>query len=258
MRGDRDSSRVFEEAREGLAGVRVMVVGSGDVLARVLGTLHRLGAMCVAVEDPYRAVLELAGSGGASGANGSMAIHAAEGGAMGEAWGGYEAVVLALPCLFAGEIGVVGAIVGLQGQTGRPKVLVAAAEQQLSMLTAAIREGASGVVTERGVEWLEVARPVRVERSEPAVKESAEEKEVEEFRLPAQLLVEEEETVAVEAETNDSEEFEEADEHFDEGFEPIDPLLTADELRALLSDVPEPLGDTGTTGRTRGHGRGSN
>ena len=198
----RDRIQFDQTSSGGLAGARVMVVGVGDVLARVLGTLHRLGAACVAVDDPYRAVLEVAGSQGS-----------ARGGTC-------DAVVFALPCLFPGEVAAIRAISKLRPA---PIILVAAAEQQLSLLTAAIREGAVGVITERGIEWLASIAP------EHATPEP----------LPEQLLIDDS------AET-DSAQFDadadsdDADAEFDLT-EPTEPLLTAEELKALLHDPIEPV-----------------
>jgi hypothetical protein len=111
-----------------LSGSRVAVVASGEVLARVLGQLHGMGAGCIALEDPYRAAADI-----------------------GRRHDRYDAIVLALPCMYTEELPV---IASLRKFAPRARIILAAAEQHVSMLAAAVRFGATAVLTAHGLEIL--------------------------------------------------------------------------------------------------------
>lgn len=111
-------------------GQRVAVVGSGELLSRTVGLLHRLGAQCVLLEDPFHATYELSRSSA----------------------GTYGALVLVMPCLYPSELACIPAI---RQATPPTRILLACAEQHLSSLSHALRMGASGLLTEMGVELLD-------------------------------------------------------------------------------------------------------
>lgn len=96
-------------------GRRLLVVGTGEPLAQTLARLHRLGAACQAVDDPYHAMVQVATR------------------------SDLTAVVVVLPCLYPEELSFVAAIRRLKGLP----VVLAAADGLLAMLTAAIRFGAT-------------------------------------------------------------------------------------------------------------------
>lgn len=185
---------------DSLAGLRVGVVGQGDVLARVLGQLHRLGAACVVLDDPYHAAAEI-----------------------GHRPGSYAALVLCLPCCYTDELPVITAVCRCSPTT---RVLVAAADQHVSMLTAALRLGAVGVLTGQGVEWIGV-----LPTPTPAAL-VAENAETAALAEPAEA----ETTVETPAEVTDeaTDDMDDADSEI----APIEPVLTAEELHALLHDEP--------------------
>lgn len=200
------SSPPSATATKSLDGRRVAVVGSGEALARVLGLLHREGAACEAVNDPYRVVGLVAGSSGVS------------------------AVVLVLPCLYPEEMAVVGA---LRRLTGVP-VIVAAADGLMSQLSAAIREGATAILTERGIDWLGV--PASTGPLPPAATPGSTEV------TPPPTPIRSTPQVDV---TTPEDRFDELSE---ESGPPPEPVLSAEELRALLQEpVPVARGVSRTT-----------
>lgn len=190
-----------------LIGSRVAVIGSGEVLARVLGQLHRLGAECVVLDDPYQAVAALTQRPGA-----------------------YPAAVFVLPSIYPDELPAISAI--LKHSPGT-RVVVAAAEQQVSSLAAALRLGASGVLTEHGIEAFagQDAPPFSPTNSTPSTQPST--------ALPPEN---EESTLATADDAHHPTAHQPHDDHHSD-YEPTDPILTADELHALLHDDVD--GDTG-------------
>jgi hypothetical protein len=240
-------------------GVRAMVVGSGDVLSKVLSQLHRLGASCTAVDDPYRAVLEIAGRSDGNG-TGFGGTHGA----------GYDWIVFCLPCLFPGEVDAISAVTALgnerQNGVDRLRVVLAAAEQHMPMLTASIRAGASGVLTQGRVEWLAEAerrpepRPMAPNAGKPPTRESA---PVMTSPVGSSEDAEGEAVSPVSASLHvplpppdpmDSDPAANCDEEYPDEQEaelvPGEPLLSADELRALLHDPIAP--STGPSGAPPG------
>lgn len=206
-------------------GVRVGVVGAGDLLTQTISQLHRLGAQCVILEDPYHAVAELARTADST----------------------YGALVLILPCIYPGELACIPIFRNLAPHT---RILIAAADQHLSSLASALRLGASGVVTDLGVELLgptshslptaagsplATTAPAVVSSATPAMAVAGPAVTDEEPTAPSSETATETEA---EAQVDESEEDLEFDDEV-EGDLPQDngdPLLTADELHALLHD----------------------
>lgn len=185
-----------------LMGQRVAVIGAGEVLPRVLGQLHRLGAACVVLDDPYRAIAEMA-----------------------RRPGSYPVAVFVLPSIYPNELPAIAAI--LRHSPGT-RVVLAAAEQQVALLAAALRLGASGVVTEEGIESFgtserEPAPPPSIVPARPPAVMHAPPARVVEAKPPSPALQEE-----VEAEEPEPE--------HEQDMDVQDPILTADELHALLHD----------------------
>lgn len=211
---------------EPLVGVRVGVVGVGDLLARTLGTLHRLGAQCAVLEDPYHAVSELSRRPGAFGA-----------------------VVLIAPCLYPEEV---SAIPAMRACSPAIKVVLASAEQHLSLLAAALRAGCVGVLTDAGVEVMNRPAPVEVPAPSsrqdlpPGPTRAAEPvRPVAPVRppepaLPERLLLDEE---PLPADTTDAHHPADPTDDADDPFElpTHEPLITAEELHALLRDDSDPI-----------------
>ncbi|MFN4242742.1 MAG: hypothetical protein ACK4PI_05845 [Tepidisphaerales bacterium] len=123
-----------------LDGRRVLVVGTGEPLARTLARLHRLGAACQAVDDPYHAAALLASR------------------------ADFVAVVVVLPCLYPEELAFVGAV---RRMTGLP-VIIAAADGLLAALSAAIRDGAAFLLTDTHLDSLLPAHPAAAPSSSSA------------------------------------------------------------------------------------------
>lgn len=185
-----------------LSGARVAVVGSGEVLARVLGQLHTMGAGCIALEDPYRAAADIA-----------------------RRHDRYDAVVIALPCLYAEELPLIAT---LRRLAPTARIILAAADQHVSMLAAAMRFGASAVLTAQGIELLaasESLEPNPAVAGQSSTPLSPRAAEVETQREP------EAEPVAEADQATDDE----------DAFNGGHPLLSAEELHALLHDEGEPL-----------------
>lgn len=209
---------------EPLVGTRVGVVGDGDALARTLGTLHRLGAQCAVLEDVYHAASELSRRPGAFGA-----------------------VVLVAPCLYPEEV---AAIPALRACSPGLKVVLASAEQHLSLLAAALRAGCVGVLTDAGIEVMNRPAPVEVPaaslRTEPPAGPARAAEPVRpvaparapEPGLPERLLLDDEHPLP--ADTTDAHDHpDDADDPFE--FPSHEPLITAEELHALLRDDTDPV-----------------
>lgn len=122
-----------------LDGRRVLVVGTGEPLARTLARLHRLGAACQAIDDPYHAAALLASR------------------------ADFVAVVVVLPCLYPEELTFVGAV---RRMTGLP-VIIAAADGLLAALSAAIRDGAAFLLTDTHLDSLLPSHPAAVPSTAP-------------------------------------------------------------------------------------------
>lgn len=185
--------------RLSLVGAKVAVVGHGDGLARALGFLHRAGSACVVMDDPYHAVAEFSFRPST-----------------------YDAAVLVLSSFYSEELAVITTIRRLSPRT---RIYVAGAEQQLSMLATAVRLGATGVLTGDGLEELVArngAEEGKPERGHSQVKEEGRE-------------VAEEASFNGDATTDEGQ----LDDEESEGQNGVvEPILTAEELHALLHEDP--------------------
>lgn len=242
-----------------LTGARVAVVGQGDTLGRVLTWLHRFGAMCVVLDDAYHAACELS--------------HRPE---------GYSAVVLVLPCCYAEELSVLRAI---RTYAPRVRTYVTGVEQNSALFDLAVRHGAAGVLTGEGIMALagspadarpapepapaSVARPHAVptmpqgplltgdEFYEDSESSSATDRTDDAYEVPAMAGLEPLAT----SDDAESEALLADDEAHLSPLMPVEPLLTAEELHALLYEHhetqpldPRPVGTGGSRMSTNGAG----
>lgn len=195
-------------AASALANARIGVLGHGDNLARTLGLLHRMGARCTVWEDAYQAACE-------------VARHPDT----------FFAVVVILPCCYQAELAVISTIRTYARNT---RVYVADAEQHVSMLTGAMRLGATGLLTQAGVELF--AEPAGYDFDQSVGAEGQ-----------GDVLVTDEPGAAAEhlsaladgpvvTSANVDEEELEGEEFDDSPLAPVEPILSAEELHALLHD----------------------
>ncbi len=185
-------------------GGRALVVGSAACRAASMEVLSHLGYGCDEVEDPFTAMAQVCRQPGA-----------------------YTAIILNLQNLYREELALVGALkqrypeveVWLAGTDGRPAALAEATQF-----------GADGLLSEEGLHRLNIGRavsppaaerPLQVERSAPPIDPPA---RAIAPMAPTERMFDEAEPVKGEMHSGNG-----------NGHEPV---LSAEELRALLHDPP--------------------
>lgn len=212
-------------ALDSLAGARVGAIGHGDPLARTLGQLHRLGASTHRLDDPYHAIATLA-----------RGPH------------DFDAIVLILPCVYEDELSLISAIRLISPAT---PVYLAGAEQNLSLLAAAVRLGATGLVTTSGIETLAApSSPHASSALHPLTRLAAtaanapdDAPSISPSQNPslrsAQSSIAPLAPQSAEEDMEDDCDFDESEQDNDAlNCVPTDPIISAEELHALLHDMP--------------------
>jgi hypothetical protein len=205
---------------------RAIVVGSPACRAQALATMHRHGFACVEYEDPYSTMLELA----------TRPLV-------------YQAVVLSLNSLFREELALIAAV---KRFAPRIEIWLTHTDGRLAALAEAMRFGADGLLAEDGLHRTAIGapQPAAVASPAPAVTLELPQQIRKPLKIdppihrtiapppapkpvePAPSPIAQEQPIPAAPEPMRT--------------EPVnlsDPVLTADELRALLHDSPFPGGD---------------